>query len=298
MERITTKRRPCQEAFTLIELLVVIAIIAVLAALLLPALGQAREQAQVVVCAGNLRQVGIAHTLYADDFDGYLTQVYQIEKSSLNGSYRHPWAVMLNDYTKAPTGTWSGTNYDGNAFNIKGLSANDKKNVYTCPQERPGWYIYSASWETVNSSLKIYKGGGSYSMNGLLLEIYTLPGKPIPANYNDWYPFRWSNTTGKGVGPNQIGKVKRPDSIALVHDGLIYWNSWGRTESISYSNPSYKQNCGAFSRNFRYRQFPFHRQRANHTFIDGHTEAIGTEFAMPNWQASNHYRRYFEWWRN
>jgi len=61
-----------KKSFTLIELLVVIAIIAILAAILLPALNSARERGRAAACISNMKQITVASAMYMDDFDGYV----------------------------------------------------------------------------------------------------------------------------------------------------------------------------------------------------------------------------------
>ena len=75
-----------QRSFTLIELLVVIAIIAILAAMLLPALSKAREKARSIQCISNLKNIGVCLAIYMNDHDGFTPMInsYQVETGGSN----------------------------------------------------------------------------------------------------------------------------------------------------------------------------------------------------------------------
>ena len=82
-------------AFTLIELLTVIAIIGLLAALLLPALNNAREKGRRVACASNLKQIGVAIQLYAGDYKNHTPTAAYNWDTTLSPSRPMTWNYIL-----------------------------------------------------------------------------------------------------------------------------------------------------------------------------------------------------------
>src|ERR1700709_1450319 len=89
MNRRQPVRSRAEIGCTLIELLVVIAIIAILAALILPALASAKRKSQETACISNLKQIGVSFSLYLNDFEDYFPDRRDL-KSALPGGY-HSW---------------------------------------------------------------------------------------------------------------------------------------------------------------------------------------------------------------
>src|SRR6185503_6008020 len=94
-----SSRRSRHAAFTLVELLVVIGIIALLIAILMPALAKAREASQKTVCLSNLRQLGTAMQLYATQYKDFIPIGYMDEKQFTYVAY-HRNSISLPRVTQ------------------------------------------------------------------------------------------------------------------------------------------------------------------------------------------------------
>jgi prepilin-type N-terminal cleavage/methylation domain-containing protein len=206
-----------KEAFTLIELLVVIAIISILAALMLPALGVAKEKARTVSCLSNLRQIGVAIHLYASDHEDALVAV---DFSRRNGAeFQQGWPTLLvrGGYAEAP---WAQTFYEFAGGPSIFRCPSGIAEVYTIgpgsrddPEGAKAWPYAS---ETKNGTKYIHCW---YGINGSGGRPHKWPFVRVPMD-----------ATGE-VRPNTLTRAGQMPKMPAIYDG--FWMHNDKNERIN-----------------------------------------------------------------
>jgi len=197
--RDASPRRPraVPTAFTLIELLVVIAILGILAALLLPTLGRGNAQAQNAVCLSQLRQLGIAARLYADDFNNRMPSAELLPSTPIDPANPKPRICDV----LSPQLSRSG-------------ATTNSSPVFKCPSDTLGRYKAEGSsyeWnielngrrmdETSSKNLKFMiitaDTNGTTQTNGTIQLLFPPDTTPLFVDYDDFH--RRSAPSGKNV---------------------------------------------------------------------------------------------------
>lgn len=251
-----------QKSFTLIELLVVIAIIAILAAILLPALNSARERGRSASCKSNLKQIGLGHQFYIDAYDGYALSTllrYGDDKATW---YSEIYKLTGGcEFLACPSGSSVDTTLYNNPNEFRGKIAASMS--YTHYTGAFGYYHdmsstgYSHTQFKVNNFLSFVNGNDlAFAVDGTNKEIH--PG----STSSQPYFFRYTDKVyPKATGTDASIKLRAThnERMNMIHLG-------GHVSDAAISEIA--DDTGTISSGFRYKYLNPHQENTTHKLAE------------------------------